>query len=136
MNTKRILVIDDERVIQEVVQICLSTLGGWQVLNAFTVPEGLRIAKQEQPDLILLDLFLPNINGRTFLKEQLTCPLIQSIPVVLLSAGLHSLYPGDFATFNIADAIAKPFEVETLVNCVARVLKESTLASSSTKLPL
>lgn len=133
MNTKRILLIDDERAIREIVQICLSTLGGWQVLTASTVPEGLLIAQQEQPDLILLDLFLPNINGRAFLKERLNSSLIQSIPVVILSAGLHSLYPNDFIAFNISGAINKPFEVEALVDCVAQVLNNSTSPSILTK---
>lgn len=126
MDTKCILLIDDERAIQEIVELCLSMIGGWQVLITASVPEGLLIAQQKQPDLILLDLFLPNVNGITFLKKRLTCSPIQSIPVVILSAGLHSLHPNDFTTLNILGAIAKPFEVKTLVNCVAQVLHEST----------
>jgi DNA-binding response OmpR family regulator len=134
MDTKRILLIDDERAIQEIVQICLSTLGGWQVLTASTVPEGLRIAQQQQPDLILLDLFLPNMNGMSFLKTRLTCSLIQSIPVIILSAGLCTFHPKYFAAFDIASTIHKPFEVDTLVDCVARVLNQPT--SNSNKLPI
>lgn len=134
MDTKRILLIDDERAIQEIVQICLSTLGGWQVLTASTVPEGLRIAQQQQPDLILLDLFLPNMNGMSFLKTRLTCSLIQSIPVIILSAGLYTFHPKYFAAFDIASTINKPFEVDTLVDCVARVLNQST--SNLNKLPI
>jgi CheY-like chemotaxis protein len=124
MDTKRILLIDDEQVIQEVVQLCLSTLGGWQVLTASTVPEGLLIAQTEHPDLILLDMFLPKMNGMAFLKERLRCAAIQSIPVVLLSAELHPLYPNDLSTFNISSAINKPFEVDTLIRCVAEALGE------------
>jgi two-component system, OmpR family, alkaline phosphatase synthesis response regulator PhoP len=127
MNTKRILLVDGERVIQEVVQICLSTLGGWQVLTASTVPEGLLVAQNEQPDLILLDLFLPKMTGITFLKERLTSASIQAIPVVILSAGLHPLSSRDFSNFNVTGSIDKPFEVKTLSRCVAQALSESIL---------
>jgi CheY-like chemotaxis protein len=125
MNTKRILLIDGEQAIQEIVRICLSTLGGWQVLTVSTVPEGLLVAQSEQPDLILLDLFLPRMSGITFLKERLTSAAIQSIPVVILSAGLYPLSSHDFNAFNITGAIDKPFEVETLIRCVAQALSES-----------
>ncbi len=61
MTTKRILVIDDEDDIREVVQLCLKTVGGWEVLTACSGDEGLTKAEAEQPDAILLDVMMPEM---------------------------------------------------------------------------
>ncbi len=61
MAAKRILVIDNEKYIQEVAQICLRTVAGWQVMTAGSGSEGLSKAEAEQPDAILLDVMMPDM---------------------------------------------------------------------------
>jgi len=61
--TKRILIVDDEEDICQVVQASLEELGGWQTLLAYSGQEGLTLAQAEHPDAILLDVSMPNIDG-------------------------------------------------------------------------
>lgn len=59
MTAKRILVIDDEDDIREVAQLCLETVGGWEVITASSGSEGLAKALAELPDAIILDVMMP-----------------------------------------------------------------------------
>ena len=60
-SSKRILIIEDEDHIREVVQICLQELGGWQVFEAASGREGLARVLEQLPDAIVLDLMMPGI---------------------------------------------------------------------------
>lgn len=93
MATKRVLIIDDETRIREVVQACLETMGGWEVLTAASVKEGLVKAEAEQPDAILLDIMMPGMGGLAFLQRQQAIPAIQSIPVIFLTANVELTKP-------------------------------------------
>jgi CheY-like chemotaxis protein len=62
-SPKHVLVIDDEAHVREVVQVCLEILGGWTVRVAASGEEGLMEVVQSLPDLIVLDVMMPNMNG-------------------------------------------------------------------------
>jgi len=110
MPTKRILVIDDERAICEVVKLCLSDLGGWDVLTVHSPLEGLRRAALDRPDAIVLDISMPEMDGFTFLERLRKNPDTQALPVVLLSAKARWLDPQLLRQYQIAGALAKPFD--------------------------
>ena len=65
MTTKRILVIDDDDGVREIAQFCLEAAAGWEVLTAASGSEGLATAESEQPDAILLDVMMPDMDGAT-----------------------------------------------------------------------
>jgi CheY-like chemotaxis protein len=69
MTTKRILVIDDEDGIREIIQICLEAAAGWEVLTAASGSEGLEKAEAFQPDAILLDVMMPDMDGPTTFRQ-------------------------------------------------------------------
>ncbi|NJS17058.1 MAG: response regulator [Nostocaceae cyanobacterium CSU_2_110] len=74
MTVKKILVIDNEEYIQEVIKICLETTAKWEVITASSGIEGIQKAETEKPDAILLDVMMPDMDGiSTFkcLKEKL-----------------------------------------------------------------
>ena len=71
MLTKRILVIDDEELIQEVIQGSLEDVGGWEVLLARSGREGLLIAASQRLDAILLDVSMPEMDGVETLQKLL-----------------------------------------------------------------
>jgi CheY-like chemotaxis protein len=120
--TKRILVIDDEERLREVVQACLETIGGWEVLTAGTASVGLLKAKTEQPDGILLDVMMPKIDGITLFRNLQENPATQSIPVILLTAKMQSADQAQFAQLGVAGVIAKPFDPLKLADQVAEIL--------------
>ena len=122
MIVKRVLVIDDEDVVQEVIQGCLEDIGGWETLLAGSGSEGLNIATDELPDAILLDVSMPDMDGvETFQKLQEN-PETKDIPVVLLTAKIQPADQARFSQLGIAGVIAKPFDPMILADQVAQML--------------
>ena len=120
--TKRILVIDNEQYIQEVTQICLRTTAGWQVITAGSGQEGIAKAEIEQPDAILLDVMMPDMDGpTTFQKLKDNSPTSQ-IPVILLTAKVQASDRRRYDELGVQGAIAKPFNPLQLASQVAATL--------------
>jgi CheY-like chemotaxis protein len=122
MTQKRILLIDDETNLVLVIQICLQKLGGWTVIAAESGAEGLRKAQAEQPDAILLDVMMPDLDGLAVLERLRANPSTQNIPVILLTAKLQSDYQNEYAQLDIAGVLAKPFNPMELASQVATLL--------------
>ncbi|HEY9739194.1 MAG TPA: response regulator [Coleofasciculaceae cyanobacterium] len=116
---KRILVIDDEERIQEVIQTCLEILCGWEVLTAGSGKEGLLKAETQPPDAILLDVSLPEMDGFTIFQRLQENPVTHSIPVVLLTAKVQSADRAKFTQLGVAGVIIKPFDPVQLAAQVA-----------------
>ncbi|HEY9603392.1 MAG TPA: response regulator [Allocoleopsis sp.] len=123
MSIKRVLVIDDEKNLCAVIEACLENLGGWQVLTALSGSEGLKKAQVQQPDAILLDVMMPDIDGLTLFQELQKDGATQAIPVILLTAKVQSVDLAQFSQLGVAGVIAKPFDPLTLANQVASLLK-------------
>ncbi|HEY9725003.1 MAG TPA: response regulator [Chroococcales cyanobacterium] len=120
--TKRILFIDDELHVRQVVKACLEALGGWDVLLAASGQEGLVKAVSEKPNAILLDVMMPGMDGLALLQELKANPVTESIPVVFLTARLSLTEPQRFQELGVKGAIAKPFNPLTLVPQIANAL--------------
>jgi CheY-like chemotaxis protein len=122
MAPKRVLVIDDEELIQEVIQASLEDIGEWSVLLASSGSEGLTVAASQSPDVILLDVSMPVMNGIETLKKLRDNSTTQEIPVIFLTAKVQPTDKAIFSQLDVAGLIAKPFEVMTLAQQVAKIL--------------
>ncbi len=122
MTTKRILVIDDDEDIQDVARIALEVVGGWEVITASSGREGIRLAATEQPDVILLDVMMPDLDGIATLEQLKANPVTQPIPVILLTAKVQSGDRNRFARLGIVGIIAKPFKTMLLADRVAEII--------------
>jgi len=105
MPTKLILLIDDEANVREVVQACLKDLGGWNVLSVASAQEGLKMLSVERPDVILLDVLMPGMDGITFIQQIKDNPLAQAIPVLLLTSKARWFTPRQLQQLGVVDAI-------------------------------
>ena len=81
---KKILIVEDEKILAQMYKDEFE-MAGFEAILAFNCKEGLKMAKKENPDLILLDILLPKENGVDFLKIWKEDPEISKIPVVGLS---------------------------------------------------
>jgi two-component system KDP operon response regulator KdpE len=109
----RVLVIEDAPATQRLIEMTLM-LEGWDVQVATTGEAGLEVAECDSPDLVVLDIALPNMDGWQVLKTLRTHPTTSSIPVIVVTAHdtAESKTRADIAT---ADAfLGKPFDVEAL----------------------
>lgn len=123
MTTKRILIVDDETGIRKITQISLNTIAGWETLVAASGQEGLTIAEAEQPDAILLDVMMPEMDGITTLQHLQANPATQTIPIILLTAKAQTAEQKQFAELPITGVITKPFKALDLVNQIRSLLK-------------
>ncbi len=119
--SKKILVIDDEPDIVKVVTARLQS-AGYQTAVAFNGLEGLEKLKIEKPDLIILDVIMPQMDGYTFVKEIKSKHETKNIPIIMLSA--KDKMKDLFAIEGVKDYIVKPFESEELLWRVSKSLNE------------
>jgi CheY-like chemotaxis protein len=122
MTIKRILVIDDEDDIREVAQLCLETIGGWEVMTAACGKEGLVTAETQQPDAILLDVMMPEMDGPTTFQNLQANAATQDIPVVFLTAKVQAAEQRRFAELGVKAVLTKPFDPLTLATQLAKAL--------------
>ncbi|MEM1240630.1 MAG: response regulator [Cyanobacteria bacterium P01_H01_bin.26] len=122
MTSKLILVIDDEESIQKVVSLSLKLEANWESICASSGREGFSQAQTQQPDAILLDVMMPEIDGiKTF--EMLNNNLqTQAIPVILLTAKTGTAEKRLFQKIGATGVITKPFNPLTLASQMARLL--------------
>jgi CheY-like chemotaxis protein len=125
MATKRILVIDDEDGIREIIQICLEAVAGWQVLTAASGSEGLASAQSTLPDAILLDVMMPDLDGPTTFRQLQANAATQHIPTILLTAKAKISEQQQFINLGVTGVITKPFKAQDLVNQIREILNWS-----------
>lgn len=122
MTVKRILVIDDEADIREVAQLSLEISSGWEVITAASGREGLAKAEAQQPDAILLDVMMPEMDGTATFKELQDNPATKDIPVILLTAKVQTAEQRRYAQLGIATVLTKPFDPVMLADRVSEAL--------------
>ncbi|HEV7663749.1 MAG TPA: response regulator [Chloroflexota bacterium] len=119
MANKRVLLIDDEDDIREVAQLSLEIVAQWDVLTASSGAAGILCAAAEQPDAILLDVMMPDMDGRATFRELRANPATQHIPVILLTAKIH---PSDQLARDVIAVISKPFDPLSLSTQISKHL--------------
>ena len=110
---KRILIVDDEPFIQQLLRDILED-EGYAVRLASGGRSMLELLKHETPHLILLDVMMPDGNGREALQTMQAQPQLRDIPVVMMSAGLSQR---EVKTESVA-FLGKPFELEHLLEVI------------------
>ena len=120
----KILVIDDDTAINELIKINLE-LASYTVLSAYDGNKGYALAKQELPDLIVLDVMMPEVDGYTVAKRIRENELTKDIPIIMLTA--LNMLQNKVQGFNIGvdDYLVKPFEIEELLVRVKALLKRA-----------
>ncbi|MEM6610921.1 MAG: response regulator [Cyanobacteria bacterium P01_C01_bin.72] len=122
MTDRSILLIDDEETIQEVVQVGIRIETGWQVETASSGLEGINLAQKYQPDVILLDVMMPGMDGIDTLSQLKTNEKTNAIPVIFLTAKAQASEKNQFQNLGVVDVITKPFNSITLASQIAKIL--------------
>lgn len=120
----KILVVDDDIAINELIKVNLE-LNGYNVLQAHDGTTGFAIAKQELPDLIILDVMMPEVDGYTVAQRIRQNPTTEETPILMLTAlsQLNDKVKG--FDIGVDDYLVKPFEMEELQVRVRALLKRS-----------
>ena len=118
----KILVVDDDEAINELIKVNLE-LSLYKVITALDGNKGYALAKQELPDLIILDVMMPEVDGYTVAKRIRENESTKDIPILMLTA--LGMLQNKVQGFNIGvdDYLVKPFEMEELMARVKALLK-------------
>lgn len=122
MTTRLILIIDDDEDIREVARVSLELVGGWEVATAPSGAHGLTMAATLQPDAILLDVMMPDMDGPATWWALQADAATSRIPVILLTAKVATSDRAAFADLGVAAVIAKPFDPMRLTSQVQAAL--------------
>jgi len=114
MNLKRILYVEDEPDIQAVAKLALEIIGGYQVMICGGGQEALDKVGGFAPDLILLDVMMPGMDGPTTLQNLRANPATAMIPVIFLTAKVQPPEVKQYQALGALNVIAKPFDPMTL----------------------
>jgi two-component system, OmpR family, alkaline phosphatase synthesis response regulator PhoP len=116
----KILVVDDDPSIVKVLELVLARVG-YEVAVATNGKEGLAAARQEKPDLIILDLMMPEIDGVTASGILFQDPVLRLTPVLILTAKESARQMMDLVP-NVRLYLSKPFDPPELLKSVQRLL--------------
>ncbi|MBR2526380.1 response regulator transcription factor [bacterium] len=120
----KILVIDDDKAINELIKVNLK-LNGYDVVQAYDGIEGFALAKQEIPNLVILDVMMPNVDGYTVAQRIRQADIIKNTPILMLTALSDIQDKGKGFDIGVDDYLVKPFEMEELKMRVKAILKRT-----------
>lgn len=122
MGAKVILVIEDDELNRKLAKDVLR-IGGYQMIEACDAESGLELAREHQPDLILMDIHLPRMDGYQATKLIKSDESLKTIPVIALTALAMKGDEEKALASGCSGYITKPFYVQEFLETVARYLK-------------
>jgi len=125
--SKSILIIDDESDVKDIAQMGLEMAADWNVMTASTGREGLILAEDDQPEVILLDLMMPEWDGKETLKQLKANRNTATIPVILMTAKTQSAIALELTELDLAGVITKPFRPLELSAQITDILDRASV---------
>ena len=122
--SKSILIIDDEEDVKDIAQMGLEMAADWNVITASSGKEGLTLAATTQPEVILLDLMMPEWDGKETLQNLKANQSTSSIPVILMTAKTQSAIATELSELDLAGVITKPFRPLELPEKITNILNQ------------
>ncbi len=118
---QRILFVEDDPDIQTVARMALEAVGGFRVLACSSGQEALEKLAEFPPDLVLLDVMMPGMDGPATLAALRRLPEAASIPVVFMTAKVQTQEVALYRELGAVDVIAKPFDPMSLPETVRSI---------------
>jgi CheY-like chemotaxis protein len=128
-KSPRSLVLDDEAHIAHILCFKLKQ-AGCEVFSGGDGLEGLALACEHHPDLVISDYQMPEMDGVTFCRELAANPSTGAIPVILLTARGHRIAPGMLTDTQVRYILAKPFSIREIFERIGELLPEANLLGS------
>lgn len=125
-QNKKIVCIEDDSGIIDLVKMIL-VRRGYQVVGATNGPEGLKVVAQEKPDVVLLDLMMPGMDGWEVYHQMQANEAMKTIPVIIITAKAQNI--DKVLALHIAkvdDYLTKPFTPQELIDSIEKVLARNS----------
>jgi CheY-like chemotaxis protein len=131
MAIRKVLIVDDDEDIRRVTEIALRRIGGWEVVHAASGAECLARAREERPDVILLDVMMPDGDGPTTLARLREDPATSELPVIFLTARVQKSELEAYGALGATGVLEKPFDATTLPDAVRRLVEGGAAAGAA-----
>jgi len=125
-SLKKILYVEDEPDIAYIARLALETIGGFEVFVCENGGKAVREGPGYGPDLIMLDVMMPEMDGPATLKELRKNPLLARTPVVFMTAKVQPAEISIYKELGAIDVIPKPFDPMTLAERVRAIWSQRT----------
>ena len=129
-SEKRVLLVEDDRFLRRACEASLRQRG-LAVTTAADGEEGLRLARSELPDLILLDAMMPGLSGFEVLRRLKSDPALRAVPVIMVTAKGHERDVLSGLRGGAVDYVVKPFSLKELAARVDLALRKEPPATAS-----
>ncbi|MGB3292648.1 MAG: response regulator [Phormidesmis sp.] len=120
--SKTVLIVDDEDDARAIAVLALQMKTDWTLLQARSGQQALEIAIAQHPDLILLDMMMPEMDGRATLTKLRQTPEIKNLPVILVTAKVQPLAQTGIEPAQVVTVFAKPFRPLALADQIRTAL--------------
>ncbi len=121
--TVRVLIVDDDDDIRTIAAIALRTVGKMSVSSARSALDAFEMLQVQLPDLLLLDVMMPGMDGAAFFQSLKEQPHLAHIPVVFMTARAHGGEIERYLAMGAAGFVAKPFDPMTLAERLRSILR-------------
>jgi CheY-like chemotaxis protein len=118
----RVLLVDDEEDIRKIGNVSLAAIGKFETLLAANAEEGIEVARAEQPDVILMDMMMPGMDGLSALAALRAAPNTAQIPVIFITAKVQPSEVEHYLEMGAIGVIRKPFDPMSLSSQVVDLL--------------
>ena len=122
-DLKRILYVEDEPDIQAIAKLALEVVGGFELKICNSGEEALDCAESFAPDLFLLDVMMPGLNGPDTLRALQDIPAVAGLPAIFMTAKVQPAEVLEYKALGAIDVIAKPFDPMTLSDQIKEIWK-------------
>ena len=121
----KVLCADDEEDILAIVQICLQMVQGLEVMCVSDGATAIEEARRWRPDIIVLDVMMPRMDGPTAMRALKADADLKHIPVILMTARVQESEIAEYREMGAANVIPKPFDPMTLADRILHVWQEA-----------
>lgn len=122
MQIRRVMLVDDEDDIRTIAELSLSAVGGLETVLAASGDEALEMALEQRPDVILLDVLMPGMDGPTLFRHLQANPSTATIPVIFMTARVQRREVERYLALGVAGVVPKPFDPMTLAATVREIV--------------
>lgn len=121
----KVMHVDDEADIREIASMAMETLGGFEVAGFGSGPEALKQGPAFNPDVILLDVMMPQWDGPTTLREIRADDDLKDVPVIFMTAKVQTHEIENYVDMGVIGVLPKPFDPMSLAEDIAALLAAS-----------
>jgi CheY-like chemotaxis protein len=121
-SIKTVLLVDDDQNIRFVAQMSLEGLTSWEVMAAESGPDALKQVEGKTPDVILLDMMMPGMDGPATFAKLKERPELASVPIIFMTAKVQTHEIASYRQLGAAGVITKPFDPMSLADEIRQIV--------------